>query len=85
MFGEKTPITYSVTGGAYKSKMVEDEILYTLNGVTLKKVGNGYPLFMDGLWVDTYHDIKTAETMFTDFSGLTDNKFKKWKAALNKA
>ena len=84
----KATITNSVTGGAYVNKPAETVVLYDRDGVTLKQVGTDkprFPLFMDGVRIDTYSDIKTAEDMFMDFAGMTPLKFKKWKATLKTA
>lgn len=68
--------------GYYESKPSKTEIvtLYSVNDVEMKQVTDGkvtYQIYMEGDYINTYTDRKTAEMFFIDFAGITKAKLKK--------
>lgn len=46
---------------------------------TIKSVGTKYEILWDGEVLNRYPSLKTAETFFIDFAGITKNKYNKIK------
>ena len=73
----------SVCGsGAYASKAYAGSTttLYNINGVEMRETVDSrttYKLYLDGEYVNSFTDRKTAEGMFVDFAGITKATLKR--------
>lgn len=68
--------------GAYVSKAYTGTTttLYNVNGVEMRETVDTrttYKLYLDGEYVNSFSDRKTAEGMFIDFAGITKATLKK--------
>lgn len=73
----------SVCGsGAYvgKAYVGTTTTLYNVNGVEMRETVDArttYKLYLDGEYMNTFTDRKTAELMFIDFAGITKATLKR--------